>query len=79
MRMTIADKCQSDLMGTKVLRMAAQLPYGTDYKECLELIAAETGRSPQNISRAIRYALSKANLHMYPREAIAAMQLSSQG
>lgn len=73
---TVADKLQPDLTGTKMLRKAAELPYGTPYKETLELLSVESGRSPEAISKAIAYALKQSMVRMYPREAVAAMQLN---
>lgn len=74
--LTVADRLQPDLLGTKMLRKAAELPYGTTYKETLELLSVESGRSCSAISRAIGYALKMGRVQMYPREAVASMQLA---
>lgn len=69
------DELRPDLDGTKYLRSAIQDPYGTPYKTTIGRLVLQTGKDAGAIQRAISRALEAAGYTMYPKEAIATLQL----
>lgn len=65
---------QPDILGTIYLAEASTYPYGTSYATVITAIAAAHGTNSLAVQRAIRYSLHKAQIGLYPREAIAYMQ-----